>query len=119
MVFISSMEYDENFLVAIASKKIGQTKERVRIEVDRMPATFVGTGDLFSALLLAWLTKTQNNITLSFEKTIATLQAVLKRTYNWALNSGDGLSVANVELKLIQSKKDIEDPQVVLKCRPC
>lgn len=31
-----------------------RTTERVRIEVPKVDAVFVGTGDLFAAMLLAW-----------------------------------------------------------------
>lgn len=44
-----------------------RTTERVRIEVPKVDAVFVGTGDLFAAMLLAWThhypndLKVQNN----------------------------------------------------------
>jgi pyridoxine kinase len=39
---------------------------------------------LFAALLLAWMWHTNNQLKPSLEKTIATLQAVLKRTLHYA-----------------------------------
>jgi pyridoxine kinase len=41
---------------------------------------FVGSGDLFSALLLTWLDETQWNVRAAIRATIASMQAVLKRT---------------------------------------
>ena len=38
-----------------------------------------GTGDLFTALCTAWLTKTEGDLKVSLERTIATMQAVLTR----------------------------------------
>jgi pyridoxal/pyridoxine/pyridoxamine kinase len=40
----------------------------------------VGSGDLFSALLLTWLDETQWNVRAAIRATIASMQAVLKRT---------------------------------------
>jgi pyridoxine kinase len=113
IVVVSSTDLgNEDYLVAIASRDHGQgqAKERFRFEIPRFEATFVGTGDLFAALLMAWLTITGKNLRLSCEKTISTMESVLKRTYESAKHSKGGLSVASLELKLIQSKKDIENP---------
>lgn len=52
------------------------------MEIEKLPASFTGTGDLFASLFLAWMYKSENNLKESLEKTIASLQAVLKRTYN-------------------------------------
>jgi len=43
-------------------------------------AAFVGSGDLFAALLLAWTHYHPNNLQLALEKVISTMQHVLKRT---------------------------------------
>lgn len=50
------------------------------MKIPKIPAQFTGTGDLFAALFLAWMYKTQD-LKESVEKTIASLQAVLTRTY--------------------------------------
>lgn len=47
-----------------------------------MDANFTGTGDLFAALFLAWSYKTKNNLKLTLEQTIATLQAIVRDTYD-------------------------------------
>ena len=49
-----------------------------------IPSSFTGTGDLFAALFLAWMTKTDGQLKSSVEKTVATLQAVIKRTYEYS-----------------------------------
>lgn len=49
-----------------------------------MAGSFTGTGDLFAALFLAWMHKSNNDLKDSLEKTIATLQAVLKRTLQYS-----------------------------------
>lgn len=54
------------------------------IEIPKMSASFTGAGDLFTAAFLAWTYKLDNNIKLALEKTVATLQNVLKRTEEYA-----------------------------------
>jgi pyridoxine kinase len=39
-----------------------------------LAASFVGTGDLFTALLTAWLHRTRDNLQLAAEKTLSTMQ---------------------------------------------
>lgn len=55
-------------------------KEAIRIEIPLLPAVFVGTGDLFTALLLVWSDKHKDNLQLACEKVVATMQSVLHRT---------------------------------------
>lgn len=111
-VVLSSTELgSDNHLLGIASSKKGNKRTVLKINIPRLPATFTGTGDLFAALFLAWLAKS-NDLQTALESTIATLQAVLKRTFQSARqqSEGDNLTVASLELKLIQSKSDIEKP---------
>jgi pyridoxine kinase len=83
-----------------------------RIEFPRLEANFVGSGDVFAALLLAWSNKHPNNLQLACEKTISSLQAVLKRTLTSAeaLAKGGVPNIGQLELRLVQSKADIESP---------
>lgn len=119
-VVLSSSELGENGnLLAVASNKIGEIQKGYKIEIPRLPATFTGTGDLFAALFLAWMAKT-NDLQETLEGTVATLQAVLKRTYLLARKGteGDNVTVASLELKLIQSKADIEQPARTIVAEP-
>lgn len=54
------------------------------IEIPKMDATYTGTGDLFAALFLAWSFKTKNDLKLTLEKTTATLQGIVRDTYQKA-----------------------------------
>lgn len=54
------------------------------IEIPKIKASYVGTGDLFAALFLAWFYKTDCDLKISLEKTIATLQAIVKDTFEKA-----------------------------------
>lgn len=115
-VILSSTELgNEEFLLGLASSRKGGVRTEVRVNIPKFPATFVGTGDLFTALCTAWLTKTAGDLRLTLERTIGTMQAVLTRTLAHANASvkAEGLAVpspALMELKLIQSKDVIENP---------
>ncbi|KFM77236.1 Pyridoxal kinase, partial [Stegodyphus mimosarum] len=117
------------------------------MEIPKLDAIFTGTGDLFSALLLAWMARTNGDLVISCERTVNSLKRVLERTLKYA--SGMFLCIisltevkecvlkfyifftinfyfiaalkdpscsASMELKLIQSKNDIENPPTILKC---
>ena len=78
----------------------------------------MGTGDLFTALVTAWLSQTGNDLVRTLENTVGTMQAVLKRTLEHARSrskEGESTSARDMELKLIQSKRDIEEPTVLVK----
>lgn len=62
----------------------GSKKTELTICIPKLPCTFTGTGDLFAALLLAWMWHSKNQLKPSLEKIIATLQAVLRRTLHYA-----------------------------------
>ncbi|KAK7497221.1 hypothetical protein BaRGS_00011515 [Batillaria attramentaria] len=100
-------------LVALANG----AREVYRLAIPSVDATFVGTGDLFACSLLIWLQK-DRQLKDAFEKTVATVQAVMARTLDYARGNtaaGQKPSMADMELQLVQSKADIENPVVKLK----
>ena len=136
----SNVNPDESKLKCLASRRVvkpiatvgNETSsdskleyERYKIEFPKLPLPFVGSGDLFTALLTAWLTRSGNNdwpynmnIPLALEKTIGTMQAVLNRTlkhYNLSTMSNDSKlqKAAAKELKLIQSRDEILNPKTI------
>lgn len=112
IVFLSSSDLvSDNQLLAIVSRRSGDLRKVFKMTIPRLPASFTGTGDLTAALFLAWYSKTQD-LQVSMENTVATLQAVIKRTFQAARQSteGDNPTVSSLELKIIQSKSDIENP---------
>ncbi|KAG8232326.1 hypothetical protein J437_LFUL009425 [Ladona fulva] len=117
IVVLSSSDFgSEDHLLALASSHINGKRKSVVIKIPRFKQHFTGTGDLFTALFLAWMSRTQNDLKTSMEKTIATMQTVLKKTVDYS----EGLEIENsssrkFELRLIQSKVDIENPNVVIK----
>ena len=106
-VIIKSLFHKEETITILGSTIItseidGKRKEKkqlFKVIVPRYPRYFSGTGDLFASLFLAWTAK-GFTVIQSCEKTINTLHAILDRTF----------SCNSDELKLIQSRQDIESP---------
>jgi len=82
---------------------------RIRMEFPRLDVSFIGTGDLFAALTLAWFSKS-GDLKVTCEKTISTLHLIIKRTVAYAEAHGGTKDWASIELRLIQSKTEIENP---------
>lgn len=81
--------------------------ERIRMDIRKVDAVFVGTGDLFAAMLLAWTHKHPNNLKVACEKTVSALHHVLQRTIQCAkAQAGEGVkpSPMQLELRMVQSK---------------
>ncbi|CAH0751488.1 unnamed protein product [Diatraea saccharalis] len=99
----------DDAIIAIASTKGGSC---YKIEMLKQDATFTGTGDLFASLFLAWSHKTNNDVKLTLEKTIATLQSIVLDTFKKAraIQPTGKIPPALIELRLIQNKSTIEDP---------
>ncbi|XP_041351850.1 pyridoxal kinase-like isoform X2 [Gigantopelta aegis] len=120
VVLSSGLLADDGKLMCIASTDNGSSKERYKIEIPYLPEKFVGTGDLFAAAMLAWMHK-DKNLKLAFEKTLAVVQAVIKRTVEHAKDAarnGKPSTPAHMELRLIQSKSDIENPNITYTAVP-
>lgn len=95
----------QDHLHVLASSRHGTSyrgqEDMCHILVPRLPGSYTGTGDLTAALLLAWLHRLPpEDLPGVLEHVIATVQATLKRTHEEA---GEG-----AELRLVQSKEDIE-----------
>ncbi|KAJ8974423.1 hypothetical protein NQ317_002451 [Molorchus minor] len=111
-VVISSVEFqNEPGMNIFASKKKGDLREKLAMTIEKLPISFTGSGDLFAALFLSWMYRSNENLKESLEKTVASLQAVLKRTADYV--KGKEINSTNKELKLIQSKVDIEKPKIL------
>lgn len=119
-VVISSSELGpENHLLGVASTIVGGVRTSVSIEIPKLNAIFTGTGDLFASLLLAWITLTEHDVKEALERTIATLQSILERTaQGFSSKDPSKLTSKERELKLIQSKTDIETPVVRIHAKP-
>ncbi|KAG7282929.1 hypothetical protein CRUP_018429, partial [Coryphaenoides rupestris] len=89
----------DQFLVAFGSQRLVKpdgtsSNQKIRMDIPKVDAVFVGTGDLFAAMLLAW--------THHYPKDLKRL-----------LGLGRDPPPAQLELRMVQSKADIEDPALV------
>uniref|UniRef100_A0A8C7JSR7 Pyridoxal kinase n=1 Tax=Oncorhynchus kisutch TaxID=8019 RepID=A0A8C7JSR7_ONCKI len=126
MVVLTSTDlispHGDQFLVALGSQKMvradGTTStQKIRMEMPKVDAVFVGTGDLFAAMLLAWTHHHPKDLKAACEKTVSVLHHVIKRTITYAnkmAGPGKRPSPAQLELRMVQSKKDIEYPAIVV-----
>jgi len=109
----------QDYLVALGSQRRGGCVQRVRMDIAREDAVFVGTGDLFAALLLAWTHTHPDDLKTACEKTVSTMQHVIKRTMEHAHSvcGSRRPSAAELELRMIQSKNDIERPDITIRAQ--
>ncbi|KAJ3610860.1 hypothetical protein NHX12_022950, partial [Muraenolepis orangiensis] len=68
----------DKFLVSLGSQRTVQpdgsrSTQRVRMDVPKVDAVFVGTGDLFAAMLLAWTHHYPNDLKMACEKTFSVM----------------------------------------------
>lgn len=81
-----------------------QTYEQYEVRFPWIDSYYTGTGDLFAALLLAWLHRFPKNFKHVLESVISTIQDVLRITLK--------LGGKNCDLKLIQSRNVIANPVI-------
>ncbi|XP_015178882.1 PREDICTED: pyridoxal kinase [Polistes dominula] len=112
-VAVSSVEMNNRVIAVISSLK---DDILLKIDIPKIPSTFTGSGDLFAALFLAH-TYLQEDIKTATEKTINSLQGVLCETFkSFQEYKDDGAQFAQkIELRLIQSKRHIENPEIKLR----
>ncbi|XP_070510082.1 pyridoxal kinase [Chironomus tepperi] len=109
----------EVLIALLSTKKSNGEYEKYKIVIPLQgPIFLTGTGDLFAALFLAHSTRLPNDLKTAFEQTIASVQSVIKVTIDSMpeeFRSGKVKPNAQQrELKIIQSKKHIESPDVKL-----
>lgn len=115
----------DQFLVALGSQKTvkpdGTNRtQKICIDIPKVDAVFVGTGDLFAAMLLAWTHHHPKDLKSACEKTVSVMHHVIKRTIKYAnemAGPGKRPNAAQLELRMVQSKADIENPAVIVEAR--
>uniref|UniRef100_A0A665UPW5 Pyridoxal kinase n=1 Tax=Echeneis naucrates TaxID=173247 RepID=A0A665UPW5_ECHNA len=112
----------DQFLVALGSHKIDGTKtnQKIYMDIPKVDAVFVGTGDLFAAMLLAWTHYHPKDLKMACEKTVSVMHHVIKRTITYAnemAGPGKRPSPAQLELRMVQSKADIENPAIIVEAK--
>lgn len=112
LVFITSMVLENDDTIAILASHQTESGELQawRIDSPLLPGRYTGTGDLCAALLLGHSARSPMDLPAAMEHVANTMFAVIQRTHQC---SGD--SIASRELRLVQSKADIENPPSSLK----
>ncbi|XP_050464771.1 pyridoxal kinase [Cataglyphis hispanica] len=111
IIAVSSTEFN-NKLTTVVSEK---DNVLLKVDIPKIPVTFTGSGDLFAALFLAYL-YLENNMKTTIEKTVNSLYSVLLNTYEYSKECTDTKAqhARKIELQLIQSKNNIENPDIHL-----
>lgn len=107
-VVISSVFYIENNIIGVIGSFKNTTKalpQKYQIEVPKINRYFTGTGDLFSALLLAWSTKT--DMISSLRNTVTSIQEILSDSQQQQLET-----LQFTEIRLIPNSKSILEPNL-------
>jgi len=116
---LSSCCFGQESLSCYASQ--ASSGQVAAISFPRLPVAFVGSGDLFTAMVTAWLDRHKGDIFKALESTVAVMQAVLGRTLDHVGRHCDVAASAPEarlkELRLIQSKADIENPKVTIRAK--
>lgn len=90
-----------------------------RFDIPVLPGVFVGSGDLFTSLLLLWMDKLNGDINIAIQKVIGSLLSLLRRTGNKAYFQKDPSecipTIKELELQVLQSRLDLLCPQVAVK----
>lgn len=110
-VVVSSVEFLGPALIGVlaSSKKVDHPSRYV-MQVERRGGYFSGTGDLFSALLLAWLDKSSNkSLGSAVQHVVSTIQHVLEVS-NDEMNAKLRLK----EIRLVKSASNVLKPTELL-----
>eukprot|EP00877_Chromochloris_zofingiensis_P002856 jgi/Chrzof1/12571/UNPLg00524.t1 len=112
------------YITLVASTRVPQKPgrpSRFRIQIPHISGYFTGTGDLLTALLLAWTFIHPDDIATAVELAIAGLQGVLRATAHAAgpaIKERSAKAFAAKELRLIQNQHLLIEPKVELVAEP-
>lgn len=119
VVVTSGLETETTKFCYGSVKKGNEAPVQYRFDIPTLPGMFVGSGDIFTSLLLVWMDKLHGNIELSVQKVIGSLQGLLKRTGRKAYAGRDPKkyepTVTELELQLVQSRVDLLCPNVPIR----
>lgn len=112
-VFVTGtqLRHQSNILSILASIRHNGKVTRFAVDADALSCTFTGSGDLLSALLLAWLHRLPDHPQDACVHAMASVTAVLIRTKSLPKSHGD---CSMPELRLVQSQQDILHPPLHL-----
>lgn len=102
---------DEKKVSVLTSSIRDEQHVRFAVDADFIDGTFTGTGDLMSALLLAWTNKLPDDLEGACMHAMASVTGVLHRTMEMPKSEGH---CTFRELRLIQSQNEIFNPPLNL-----
>ncbi|XP_022686460.1 putative pyridoxal kinase isoform X2 [Varroa jacobsoni] len=115
VVLTSAIFTDRSVVTCIASRR--KDGNRCKFEIPWQEGNFVGTGDLFAALILAWTTN-EECLEKALLKALSTVQGILQNTVEFSkelkAHRPDLSSAAFMELRLVQSRQLLIDPPLLL-----
>lgn len=114
VIFVTGTRFssdDHTLSVLVSARGAGEETERVAVDAAILQGTFTGSGDLLSALLLAWMDRMPDDAVAACCHAMASVSAVLRRTIDMPRSVGNS---PFPELRLIQSQKDIVNPPLEL-----
>ncbi|EYC04673.1 hypothetical protein Y032_0086g1921 [Ancylostoma ceylanicum] len=91
----------------------GSTR-RFRFRFPRLRGQFVGTGDVFTSLLVVWLSNCENDVCEAVGHVLGSMQGLLRKTSQYAQAQVDSNSRKTCELRLIESRADLLVPPTVI-----
>lgn len=104
-------ERHDKVAVLVSAKRKGESNFRFTLEADYIDGSFTGSGDLLSALLLAWISRLPHDLVTACRNAMASVTAVLKRTI---VQTHTSEFCKKPELRLIQSQYEILNPPLEL-----
>lgn len=108
IVVVTGTRFNEdNDKVAVLVSARESQNLRFILEADFIPGSFTGTGDLLTALLMAWTSRMPDDLVSACRKAMASVTGVLRRTVKTA--SVPSMCSAP-ELQLVQSQDEILHP---------
>ncbi|KAK6730086.1 hypothetical protein RB195_006877 [Necator americanus] len=105
-------------LCCFASTKDANGCRRFRFHFPRLRGQFVGTGDVFAALLIVWLTNCENDVCEAVGHVLGSMQGLLRKTSRYAQAQVDTNSRKACELRLIESRIHLLQPEMVFQGEP-
>lgn len=121
IVVITSLSLSvEDVVTVLASQQHEQGEMKVfSIDIPKIRGHFMGTGDLFTSLFLAWIAKYPENVPLAMELSVGGVQEVLCDTSKKAEQASDDvfkfkdtITPQSRELRLIDNQDKLLHPQI-------
>ncbi|CAJ0595010.1 unnamed protein product [Cylicocyclus nassatus] len=110
---VEESQTPETLCCYASHKNVDGSTRRYRFRFPRILGQFVGTGDVFDSLLIAWLDNTNNDVRDAVGHVLGSMQGLLKKTSQYAQAQVDKNSRKTCELRLVESRFELLVPEKV------